>query len=64
MNNDKIVTPSFCYILAANFLLFFAFYLLLMPDLSPQSLRFYRHKALIFRLMSLALFLITICGRG
>ena len=29
MNNDKIVTPSFCYILAANFLLFFAFYLIL-----------------------------------
>ena len=29
MNNDKIVTSSFCYILAANFLLFFAFYLIL-----------------------------------
>ena len=29
MNNDKIITPSFCYILAANFLLFFAFYLIL-----------------------------------
>ena len=29
MNNDKIVTPSFCYILAANFLFFFAFYLIL-----------------------------------
>lgn len=25
MNNDKIITPSFCYILAANFLLFFCF---------------------------------------
>lgn len=26
---DKLLSPSFCYILAANFLLFFAFYLLL-----------------------------------
>ena len=29
MANDKLVSPGFCYILAANFLLFFAFYLLL-----------------------------------
>ena len=29
MSKDKIITPSFCYILAANFLLFFAFYLIL-----------------------------------
>lgn len=29
MVKDKLLTPSFCYILAANFLLFFAFYLLL-----------------------------------
>ncbi|WP_102407563.1 MFS transporter [Parabacteroides bouchesdurhonensis] len=29
MANDKLVTPGFCYILAANFLLFFAFYLIL-----------------------------------
>lgn len=26
---DKIITPAFCYILAANFLLYFAFYLIL-----------------------------------
>ena len=26
---DKLISPSFCYILAANFLLFFAFYLIL-----------------------------------
>lgn len=29
MSKDKMITPSFCYILAANFLLFFAFYLIL-----------------------------------
>lgn len=29
MTKDKLVSPSFCYILAANFLLFFAFYLIL-----------------------------------
>ena len=29
MTKDKLFTPAFCYILAANFLLFFAFYLLL-----------------------------------
>lgn len=29
MGKDKLLSPSFCYILAANFLLFFAFYLLL-----------------------------------
>lgn len=29
MSKDKLVSPSFCYILAANFLLFFAFYLIL-----------------------------------
>ena len=29
MAKDKLFTPGFCYILAANFLLFFAFYLLL-----------------------------------
>lgn len=29
MSTDKMLTPSFCYILAANFLLFFAFYLTL-----------------------------------
>lgn len=29
MSKDKLLTPSFCYILAANFLLFFGFYLLL-----------------------------------
>ncbi len=29
MVKDRLLTPSFCYILAANFLLFFAFYLLL-----------------------------------
>ena len=29
MVKDKLFTPGFCYILAANFLLFFAFYLLL-----------------------------------
>ena len=29
MSKDKMVTPSFCYILAANFLLYFAFYLIL-----------------------------------
>ena len=29
MRTDKMVTPSFCYILAANFLLYFAFYLIL-----------------------------------
>lgn len=29
MAKDKMITPSFCYILAANFLLFFAFYLIL-----------------------------------
>ncbi|WP_165155689.1 MFS transporter [Parabacteroides sp. ZJ-118] len=29
MHTDKIVTSSFCYVLAANFLLFFAFYLIL-----------------------------------
>ncbi len=29
MIKDKLLSPSFCYILAANFLLFFAFYLLL-----------------------------------
>ncbi|RHJ94117.1 MFS transporter [Parabacteroides bouchesdurhonensis] len=29
MANDKLVTPGFCYILVANFLLFFAFYLIL-----------------------------------
>ena len=29
MSKDKLLTPSFCYILAANFLLFFSFYLLL-----------------------------------
>ena len=29
MNKDKMMTASFCYILAANFLLFFAFYLIL-----------------------------------
>ena len=29
MAKDKLVSPSFCYILAANFLLFFAFYLIL-----------------------------------
>ncbi|EHP48840.1 MFS transporter [Odoribacter laneus] len=29
MAKDKLLSPNFCYILAANFLLFFAFYLLL-----------------------------------
>lgn len=29
ITKDKLLSPSFCYILAANFLLFFAFYLLL-----------------------------------
>lgn len=29
MEKDKLLSPSFCYILAANFLLFFAFYLIL-----------------------------------
>lgn len=29
MTKDKLMSPSFCYILAANFLLFFAFYLIL-----------------------------------
>lgn len=29
MSKDKLVSPGFCYILAANFLLFFAFYLIL-----------------------------------
>ncbi len=29
MTKDKMFSPSFCYILAANFLLFFAFYLIL-----------------------------------
>lgn len=29
MMKDKLLSPSFCYILAANFLLFFAFYLIL-----------------------------------
>lgn len=29
MTKDKLVSPGFCYILAANFLLFFAFYLIL-----------------------------------
>ena len=29
MRTDKMITPSFCFILAANFLLFFAFYLIL-----------------------------------
>lgn len=29
MTKDKLLTPGFCYILAANFLLFFAFYLIL-----------------------------------
>lgn len=29
MAKDKLLSPSFCFILAANFLLFFAFYLLL-----------------------------------
>lgn len=29
MGNNKLFSPGFCYILAANFLLFFAFYLLL-----------------------------------
>ena len=29
MTKDKLLTPSFCHILAANFLLFFSFYLLL-----------------------------------
>lgn len=29
MSKDKLVSPSFCYILVANFLLFFAFYLIL-----------------------------------
>ena len=29
MAKDKLISPSFCYILAANFLLFFAFYLIL-----------------------------------
>ena len=29
MAKDKMFSPSFCYILAANFLLFFAFYLIL-----------------------------------
>lgn len=29
MQKDKLVTPSYCYILAANFLLYFGFYLLM-----------------------------------
>ena len=29
MAKDKLVSPSFCYILAANFLLYFAFYLIM-----------------------------------
>lgn len=29
MSKDKLLSPGFCYILAANFLLFFAFYLIL-----------------------------------
>ena len=29
MEKDKLVSPSFCFILMANFLLFFAFYLIL-----------------------------------
>ena len=29
MSKDKMITPSFCYILTANFLLFFAFFLIL-----------------------------------
>lgn len=29
MTKDKLVTPGYCFILAANFLLFFAFYLIL-----------------------------------
>ncbi|NDW12392.1 MFS transporter [Bacteroides sp. 214] len=29
MAKDKLVTPSYCFLLAANFLLFFAFYLIL-----------------------------------
>lgn len=29
MSKEKLVSPGFCYILAANFLLFFAFYLIL-----------------------------------
>lgn len=29
MDKEKIITPSFCYILTANFFLFFAFYLIL-----------------------------------
>lgn len=29
MAKDKLISPGFCYILAANFLLFFAFYLIL-----------------------------------
>lgn len=29
MTKDKLLSPGFCYILAANFLLFFAFYLIL-----------------------------------
>ena len=29
MAKDRLVTPSYCYILAANFLLYFGFYLLM-----------------------------------
>ena len=29
MNRDRLVTPSYCCILLANFLLFFGFYLLM-----------------------------------
>ena len=33
MENEKMLSPSFCYILTANFLLYFAFYLI-MPILA------------------------------
>lgn len=29
MSRDRLITPSYCFILAANFLLFFGFYLLM-----------------------------------
>ena len=30
MSRDRLITPSYCFILAANFLLFFGFYLLIL----------------------------------
>ena len=39
MEKDKLVSPSFCFILMANFLLFFAFYLIL--PILPFYLQFF-----------------------